>query len=52
MPFFSVSQTRLKTLKSYIENQEEHHKTMTFKDELRKFLDKCSVDYDEEYLWD
>ena len=32
---FSVSQSNLEDVKRYIENQEEHHRRMTFQDELR-----------------
>jgi putative transposase len=49
---FSVSKSRLGQLKKYIAGQEEHHKKMSFKDELRKILDKHEIDYDEKYLWD
>ena len=35
---FSVSQSNLVDVIRYIENQEEHHKRMTFQDEYRAFL--------------
>ena len=49
---FSVSASKIDIVKSYILNQEEHHKHNTFKDELVKFLKKYDVNYDEKYLWD
>ena len=49
---FSVSKSRLPVLIDYIDGQEEHHAERTFKQELRRFLDKCDIEYDEEYLWD
>jgi putative transposase len=35
----------------YVENQREHHKIVTFKDELVELLKEHSVDYDEYYLF-
>ncbi len=49
---FSVNPTEIQTVKDYILNQEEHHKTNTFKDEYSAFLKKYNVDYDEKYVWD
>jgi putative transposase len=49
---FSISRSILKKTIDYIENQEEHHKKISFQDELRKFLESYNVDYDEKYLWD
>ena len=34
----------------YIKNQEEHHKTMSFKDELRELLIKSGIKFDPKYL--
>jgi putative transposase len=49
---FSVGQSQLPGLLQYIDNQEEHHRTRTFKEELLELLEKCGVEYDEKYLWD
>jgi REP element-mobilizing transposase RayT len=49
---FSVSQSNLKSVIEYIENQEEHHKRVTFQDEYRAFLRAYNVEYDERYVWD
>jgi len=49
---FSVSSSKLETVKKYIQNQEQHHKKMTFKEEFRLFLKKYNVEYDEKYVWD
>ncbi len=48
---FSVSQSLHDRTKQYIENQEEHHKKRTFKEELIAFLVEYGVEYNEEYLW-
>jgi putative transposase len=49
---FSVNPTEIDTVTKYIGNQKEHHKKITFQDELRAFLVKYKVEYDERYLWD
>ncbi len=49
---FSVSQSNLTQVVQYIENQEEHHRRVTFQDEYRKFLEAYGIDYDERYIWD
>ena len=49
---FSVSQSEAETVIRYIENQEEHHRKMTFQEEFRKFLERYQVLYDERYVWD
>lgn len=32
-------------------NQEEHHRKMSFREELIAFLEEYGVEYDERYLW-
>ena len=49
---FSLGQSQLPALLQYIDNQEEHHRTRTFKEELIELLEKYGVEYDEKYLWD
>ena len=39
-------------LTTYIDKQEEHHRTRTFQEEYRAFLNKYGVAYDEAYVWD
>lgn len=48
---FSVSQSLHDKTKGYIQNQEEHHKKMSFKEELIAFLKEYGIEYDERYLW-
>ncbi len=48
---FSVNPTQVNVVVEYIKNQEEHHKTISFQDELRAFLNKYKIDYDERYIW-
>jgi putative transposase len=49
---FSVGPTDLDALVVYIDGQERHHRKVTFQDELRAFLKKYGIEYDERYLWD
>ena len=49
---FSVSQSNLQQVRAYIENQEEHHRKLSFQDELRALLRKHEVEFDERYAWD
>ena len=48
---FSVSQSNISHVRRYIQNQHDHHKTITFEDELRKFLTRHKMVFDEKYLW-
>ena len=49
---FSVSASKVITVKSNIVSQPEHHKIITFKDELRRFFKEYAIEYDEKYVWD
>jgi REP element-mobilizing transposase RayT len=49
---FSVSPADLAALLTYIDGQEEHHRTLTFQDEYRTFLRKYGIEFDERYVWD
>lgn len=47
---FSVSESLVDKVRRYIRNQEEHHKKVSFKDELIALLKKNGIPYDERYL--
>ncbi|MEI8233339.1 MAG: IS200/IS605 family transposase [Verrucomicrobiota bacterium] len=49
---FSVGPGDRQALLEYIDNQEEHHRTRTFQEEYRAFLNKYHISYDEHYVWD
>lgn len=49
---FSVSQSRLQDARRYVENQEDHHRKVSYQDEVRDLLGKHNLDWDEKYLWD
>ena len=48
---FTVSPSQRESVRLYIEQQEEHHRTRSFKEEYLDFLRKSGVDYDARYLW-
>ena len=48
---FSVSQSILNKVKRYIENQEDHHKQISFKEEYLLFMKEYKIQYNEKYLW-
>jgi putative transposase len=49
---FSIGFSQIPTVKQYIANQEEHHRKMTFQDELRELLRRYEIEFDERYVWD
>lgn len=49
---FSYAQSQLDTVIAYINNQEQHHKKKTFKEEYTEMLQKYNIDYDEKYLFE
>ncbi len=48
---FSVSESHLKRVETYIARQREHHKRKAFKDEFRALLLEYNVSYDERFVW-
>ena len=49
---FSVSQSNVEQVRTYIAGQEEHHRTISFQDEFRALCRKCGIEIDERYVWD
>jgi len=49
---FSVSPSSEARVRTYILNQETHHRRVTFQDEFREFLRRHGVPFDERYVWD
>ena len=47
---FSYSKSLLPAVKRYIENQREHHRRVTFQDELADIFKKAGIDYNPEYM--
>ena len=49
---FSVSPSKVPEVRRYIDNQDEHHRKLTFQEEYRAFLERHGIAYDERYVWD
>ncbi len=47
---FTVSVTSADEIRRYIENQEDHHRERSFREELVIMLKRAGVKYDERYL--
>jgi hypothetical protein len=48
---FTFRRSELPEIVRYIATQEEHHRTRSFQDEYREFLDEWGVEFDGRFLW-
>ncbi len=49
---FAVSESNVDAVRQYVANQQEHHRTQSFQEEYRAFLERHRVGFDERYVWD
>jgi REP element-mobilizing transposase RayT len=49
---FSVSQSNVESVRDYIRRQPEHHARQSFQDELREWLRRYEIEWNETYVWD
>jgi putative transposase len=49
---FSYSHSSLNNVIAYIQNQKEHHRKKTFKEEYIEFLEKFQIEFKDEYLFE
>lgn len=49
---FSISQSHVDAVHNYIRHQEEHHREVTFQDELRRLCRLYGMEIDERYVWE
>lgn len=49
---FSYSHSALDNVIKYVNNQKEHHKKKSFKEEYKDFLIKFKVEHEDQYLFD
>src|SRR6516162_8954241 len=49
---FSVSQSSVEAVRAYIRDQAKHHRKQSFQDELRGWLRRYEIEWDERYVWD
>jgi REP element-mobilizing transposase RayT len=49
---FAVSPSDTLSVERYIDAQEDHHREVTFEEELAALLKENGIEYDPRYLWD
>jgi putative transposase len=49
---FSISQSILEEVLSYVANQNQHHAKLSFQDEFRMLCARHGIEIDERYVWD
>ena len=49
---FSVSESKLESVEKYVSSQIEHHRKVSFQDELRRFFVMHNLEFKEQYVWD
>jgi REP element-mobilizing transposase RayT len=49
---FAVSFSLVDRVRAYLANQAEHHRKVTFQEELVAFLKRHGIAYDERYVWE
>ena len=49
---FSIGESNVGALKQYIARQKEKHQQKSFESEVREFLKKYGIEYDENFMWD
>jgi hypothetical protein len=47
---FSYSHSQIDAFVKYINNQEEHHRTKSFREEYLEFLKRFNIAFDEKYI--
>lgn len=49
---FAVDMSSEYSVREYIANQREHHRTETFQEEYRRLLSASRIEFDGRYVWD
>jgi putative transposase len=49
---FAVSFSQIEAVKTYLANQQEHHRRVSFQDEFLELLRRHELEWDERYIWD
>lgn len=49
---FTVSQSAADSVRQYIRNQQDHHKVVSFADELKAFLERHGIEFDPKHYLD
>src|SRR5215831_19983682 len=48
---FSVSESNVESVTAYIINQAEHHKKISYQEEIREIFKRHRIAFDERYVW-
>jgi putative transposase len=48
---FSIGQSQVPNLRRYFSRQRSHHARVSFQDEVRAFLNRYQIGYDEMHVW-
>lgn len=48
---FSFGKSQIRDVIAYIDNQEEHHKKVSFREEYIAFLENFEIDFEEKYIF-
>lgn len=49
---FSIGESGVAGVQRYLADQKAHHRAISFQDEVRMFLSKYAIEYDERHAWD
>jgi putative transposase len=49
---FSIGASDAERTINYIQTQEQHHRTVSFQEELRTLMREAGIEVDERYVWD
>ena len=49
---FTISHSQVDSVRRYIQNQREHHRVRTFKDEFMELLKRHAIDFDLKYVFE
>ncbi|MDD5544168.1 MAG: IS200/IS605 family transposase [Acidobacteriia bacterium] len=47
----TVSHSQIDRVRTYIQNQKEHHRRVSFQEEFVRLLKAHGIEYDERYIW-
>jgi REP element-mobilizing transposase RayT len=49
---FAVSYSNIENVRTYLANQDQHHRRVSFQEEFLELLRRHHLEWDERYLWD
>jgi putative transposase len=48
---FTVGESQVDMVRSYIRGQKKHHKKMVFDEEFKELLNRANIEFEERFLW-